>query len=107
MKNRQVRGGGRVHAEADLQGEGYSAFNLNSFLNSEPTSEVLAIMDEECERLFSKLDDDLRCIAQGKLDGYTNQELAEQMNCGLRTIERRLELIRRVWEQVLGGADSD
>jgi DNA-directed RNA polymerase specialized sigma24 family protein len=100
-ERRQKRGGGRVLTERGIQASGDAEFRLDEVLTAGPTPEMLAIMDEECSRLLSLLDDDQRRIAHGKLAGYTNQELATQMNCGLRTIERRLDLIRRIWERAL------
>jgi len=49
--------------------------------------------------LLGRLEPAQRQIAQWKLDGYTNAEIAQRLGCGLRTVERRLELIRRIWEQ--------
>ena len=49
--------------------------------------------------MLSKLDDDgLRQVAVRKLEGFSNEEIAEQMNCTVRTIGRRLALIRDLWE---------
>ena len=98
FERRQKRGGGQVRAEGEFPVNDDVFFRLEDFASAEPSPEVAAIMGEECERLFACLDDDQRRIAQGKLAGYSNLELAEQLNCGLRTIERRLELIRRIWE---------
>lgn len=100
---RAKRGGGRVLTQADFGSLEDAAFDLDGVLNDEPTPEMLVIVEEECDRLFARLDDEQRRIAHGKLQGYTNQELAAQMNCGLRTIERRLDLIRRIWMQVEEG----
>ena len=36
-------------------------------------------------------------IAQKKLEGYTNQEIAQELKCTLRTVERKLERIRTYW----------
>ena len=44
-------------------------------------------------------DDDQRAIAIAKLEGLTKPEIAKRMNRALRTIERKLQLIRAVWEQ--------
>jgi DNA-binding CsgD family transcriptional regulator len=43
-------------------------------------------------------DPDLRQIALWKLAGYTNAEIATQLDCTLRTVERKLERIRAHWE---------
>jgi len=101
QERRKKRGGGRVLSESELQADDEEGFRLEEVLTAGPTPEMLVIMDEECSRLFALLDEGQRRIAQGKLEGRTNQELATQMNCGLRTIERRLDLIRRIWEQAV------
>jgi DNA-directed RNA polymerase specialized sigma24 family protein len=54
---------------------------------------------ENCIRLLDRLDPALRQIAQLRLDGYTNIEIATRLGCALRTVERRLELIRRIWNE--------
>ena len=54
---------------------------------------------EEAERRPAQLPDDLRLIALWKLEGYTNEEIASlpTMNCSVRTVERKLRLIREAW----------
>jgi DNA-directed RNA polymerase specialized sigma24 family protein len=34
----------------------------------------------------------------GKMEGYTNAELAQRLACSPRSVERRLELIRDIWQ---------
>jgi DNA-directed RNA polymerase specialized sigma24 family protein len=43
------------------------------------------------------LDEDLIRYAVAKLEGYTNQEIADHFGVALRTVERELHLIRRMW----------
>ena len=38
-------------------------------------------------------------IALLKLEGYTNEEIAEKLECSPRSVTRRLTLIRRLWEK--------
>jgi DNA-directed RNA polymerase specialized sigma24 family protein len=58
---------------------------------------------EECQRLLDALGDDgLRLLAVRKMEGYTNEEIAGLLNCSLATVERRLRLIRREWEDQAG-----
>jgi DNA-directed RNA polymerase specialized sigma24 family protein len=60
-------------------------------------------MNESLERRFQMLKNpDLRRIALWKLEGYTNPEIAAQLQCTVRTVERKLERIRAYWE-----TDSD
>jgi DNA-directed RNA polymerase specialized sigma24 family protein len=64
-----------------------------------PTPAEAALMNEALERRFQMLKDpDLRQIALWKLEGYTNLEIAAQLQCTVRTVERKLERIRAYWE---------
>jgi len=57
-------------------------------------------MDEQFQQLLGRLGDQvLREVALLKLDGYSNEEIAEKLQCGLRTVERRLRTIRAVWAE--------
>ena len=61
---------------------------------------------EECQRLLDALGDDgLRLLAVRKMEGYTNEEIAGLLNCSLATVERRLRLIRREWEEQAGNRE--
>jgi DNA-directed RNA polymerase specialized sigma24 family protein len=61
-----------------------------------PTPEFVAIADEEFERLLDSLPDEtLREIVLAKLSGFTNAEIAERQGRHVRSIERKLQLIRR------------
>lgn len=64
----------------------------------ETAGDFAAIVAEEMRRLLTMLpDDDLRTIALFKMDGHTNQEIAREMGCAERTIERRLKYLRVIW----------
>jgi DNA-directed RNA polymerase specialized sigma24 family protein len=55
---------------------------------------------EELERRLGRLgSEELRAIALRKLEGYTTEEIAEQLDCARRTVERRLRLIRLQWTE--------
>jgi DNA-directed RNA polymerase specialized sigma24 family protein len=88
-QQRQKRGGGVRPDDVDLEG----------LLSREPTPEFSAMVAENCARLLDRLEPPLRQIALLRLDGYTNIEIAERLRCALRTVERRLELIRRTWNE--------
>jgi DNA-directed RNA polymerase specialized sigma24 family protein len=34
------------------------------------------------------------------LDGATNRQIAERLGVSLRMVERRLQLVRKIWEHV-------
>ena len=71
---------------------------------NEPNPAMIDLFTLEVRELLEKLDDDvLRRLAIGKLEGYQNKELAEQLGTGRRTIERKLQLIRQKWEHEFDG----
>jgi DNA-directed RNA polymerase specialized sigma24 family protein len=69
----------------------------------EPDPAFAAQFAEECQRLLGLLrDDKLRLLAVRKMEGDTNEEVAALLHCSLATVERRLKLIRREWEDAVG-----
>lgn len=71
-------------------------------IGDEPSPEMVLMMQESVAEVFSRLGvGQLREIAGGKLEGYSNAELAERFGCSERTIERRLHLIREKCQQEL------
>jgi DNA-directed RNA polymerase specialized sigma24 family protein len=98
-QRRQKRGGGRVVTEADLEAVGDDEeAGLARLVGDEPTPEFAAQVAEECRRLLGMLDDEpLRALAVARMEGYTTRELADRLDVAPRTIERKLQQIRRVW----------
>jgi DNA-directed RNA polymerase specialized sigma24 family protein len=99
--NMRKRGGGRVRGDSVLRavGDDRSSVGFDQFRGEAATPEVLAIAAEEFQRLMSLLDDDrLREIAQSKLEGHTNEEIGQRLGLACRSIERKLQRIRQVWE---------
>jgi DNA-directed RNA polymerase specialized sigma24 family protein len=94
---RRKRGGG-VRGESvfdELPGGGQG---LDQFLADEPTPEVLAMLAEEHDRLLAVLgDDSLRQVALHKLEGFTNEEVAQRLGMTCRSVERKLQRIRTRW----------
>jgi DNA-directed RNA polymerase specialized sigma24 family protein len=83
---------------------GDAAPALAEFIGREPDPGFAAQVAEECQRLLDKLGDaELRSIALWKLEGYTNEEIAGRLRCAAVTIERRLRLIRKFWENEMPG----
>jgi RNA polymerase sigma factor (sigma-70 family) len=65
-------------------------------------------LDLFCQELLDRLgDDELRQIALWRLMGYSNREIADMKGCSERTIERKLELIRAIWDQDHDASDHD
>lgn len=87
------RGGGRVLDEGALAGTDDQA-GLDALAGS-PAGDF----DLHCEELLGQLEGEERTIALLRLLGNKNREIAEQLGCTERKVERKLNLIRRTWEQ--------
>ena len=101
---RKRRGGGRVHGESAIAGNpsAESPITLAELAGDTPTPDFVLAMAEQCQRLLDHLEDpDLEALALAKLEGYSNAEIADRLTCSVRTVERRLRLIRKRWEQEL------
>lgn len=100
-ERRQKRGGGAVVDEASLLGPDDSApGGLDQFAGREPTPAFAAEVAEECRLLLGRLDDaELQAIAVWKMEGETVPEIAARLGCAPSTVERRLRLIRQIWEE--------
>ena len=61
---------------------------------------LAALFTEQFESLLNLLEErELQEIAILKLEGFTNDEIANRLDCGERTVKRRLAVIRRIWEE--------
>jgi DNA-directed RNA polymerase specialized sigma24 family protein len=96
----QKEGGGAVRGDSALRGpDGSPGAGWEQVVGDEPTPEFAAQAAEEYRRLLERLgDDQLRSIAVWKMEGYTNEEIAARLGCAVVTVERRLHLIRKIWE---------
>ncbi len=96
------RGGGEIRGESALaagMGSNESVqLGMNGVPGREPTPEFAALAIERYRRLLDALkSDELRDVAIAKMDGHSNEEIAENLNLSLRSIERKLSLIRSIW----------
>lgn len=112
QRNRQLaqkRGGGRVLSEAQIaQPSSMNERQLAEFVEDGLTPDFVAAINEQCEALMDRLPDEkLRLIAHRKLEGYTNEEIAQELDVVERTVERKLALIRSTWIPELTSDDSE
>jgi DNA-directed RNA polymerase specialized sigma24 family protein len=102
-ERRLKRGGGGVLDQAALAraaGVEQDQADFDCAIAEDPTPAFAAQMGEQCERLLRQLDAyGLRGLAVAKMEGYTNAEIAAQLGCCISTVERRLQLIRRLWTE--------
>lgn len=73
------------------------------FVGSEPDPALVADVADEMRRLLDALDDEvLQTISMRKLEGYTNEEIAAELNISERTVARKLSRIRDEWKESVG-----
>jgi DNA-directed RNA polymerase specialized sigma24 family protein len=69
-------------------------------LGREPSPDLAAEMAETYQRLLERLPDaDLRSVAVWKMEGHGVEEMARRLNCSPRSIKRKAQLIRTLWEK--------
>ena len=101
-QTRQKRGGGDVRGESVFLNAATdsSMGGIDQYVGDEPTPEFLAIMNEEHTRLLDSLPDDiLRDIAVRRMQGDSNEDMAAALNLSVRSVERKLSLIRVRWQR--------
>jgi DNA-directed RNA polymerase specialized sigma24 family protein len=80
---------------------------LESIIGADPDPAFAAMVADEFRHLLDRLDDaELRQIALRKLEGSTNEEIAVELNCTVRTVGRRLAVIRDLWEGAGAGEET-
>jgi DNA-directed RNA polymerase specialized sigma24 family protein len=98
----QKRGSGQVLTAPMIADLRYSLVHetLMNLASNDPSPDVCAMLADSLNRLLSLLgDDELREIALSKLNGMSNEEVAETLQRSVPTIERRLRLIRDAWQR--------
>jgi DNA-directed RNA polymerase specialized sigma24 family protein len=101
-ERRQKRGAGAVRGESALitpKDDPNEGVGWQQVLGREPSPAFACQVAEECQRLFEKLpEESLRSVALWKMEGYTNAEIAANLGCMERTVERKLRTIRCIWQ---------
>jgi DNA-directed RNA polymerase specialized sigma24 family protein len=96
----QKRGGGELRGESGLVGPGGEG-GLGEVVGGEPSPAQVAEVAEQFRRMLEALpNEDLRKLVLGKFEGYTNQELADRFGFSLAKVERKLNLVREIWERL-------
>jgi DNA-directed RNA polymerase specialized sigma24 family protein len=97
-ERRQKRGGGKIIGMVGRPDADKEDGNIARAVSQEPTPEFAASVADEYRRLLGRLrDDSLRAVAALRMEGCTNEEVAQRLGCSLRTVARKIELIRRSW----------
>jgi RNA polymerase sigma factor (sigma-70 family) len=92
------RGGGKVQGDSALR-DGGSESSDSPLADTSCTPELAIIVCEEVRRMLDLLPDaKLQELAVAKMEGCTNEEIAQRLQCSERTVERRLHMIREIWQ---------
>ena len=103
---RQKRGGGQVRGESVfIAADDTGPVGMENMAAEENMAgDYIAEMQESLEQLLGLLpDDEHRVIANMRMEGHSNEEIAGKNGCTERTVERRLQRIREIWEQAAAG----
>ncbi|MCU0710247.1 MAG: ECF-type sigma factor [Pirellula sp.] len=93
-----IKRGGEFHELIHLDSSTDSIAAVNLLVSREPSPEFAAELVEQFERLMHSLNDqELMQYATWKMEGFSNEEIAIKVNRSTRTVERKLNLIRKIW----------
>lgn len=99
------RGGGAVRGESVfLNADGsFIASGMSQVVTEGPTPDFQVAAEEQFNRLLDCLNQPLlRKIAMLRLEGHSNEDIAQQIGRNVRTVERKLNLIRSLWSEETG-----
>ena len=72
-----------------------------------PSAELVDSVISEGNQLLETLpDESLRLVARMRMEGYSNQEIADHIDRSVKSVERKLRLIRKVLESKLAVEDE-
>jgi DNA-binding NarL/FixJ family response regulator len=74
--------------------------DIQTIVDREPTADFVAEMMEDLQSRLDQLPDkSLQRVAMLTMEGHTQQQIAETLHCTERTIRRKLETIRAIWQE--------
>ena len=79
----------------DQLGEG----GLAEIAEGSPTPVFMESLTLTCQEMLELLDENTRTVAMLKLEGYSNEDVAERIGRSLRSVERYLFVIRSIWRE--------
>ena len=76
--------------------------SLDQLIRDEPAADFVDSVVSEGNSLLSALNDEsLQRVARLRLEGYSNQEIANHIGRSVKTVERKLQLVRKRLEVAL------
>ena len=82
-------------------GDSSGSADVDRIASREPTPEFAAEFVETYGLLYTSLDDAaLQQVVTLRMEGHTDAEIADLLKCSRRTVQRRVEVIRRHWDRL-------
>ena len=73
------------------------ATSLEALVHAEPSQEMVDSLVGEVQHLLNNLkDESLRTVAQMRVEGYSNQEIATRIGRSEKTVERKMSMLRKL-----------
>src|SRR5262249_2527441 len=96
-ETRKKRGGGAAPG-TDSDRDRDDDSSLEQLLSAEPSPQTAAGMAEEYQRRPQELkDQELEAVAVARMEGYSVDDMARKFGCAPRSIKRKLQAIRNIW----------
>lgn len=98
------RGGGAVRGESVFLNEqaDFTCAGIEQVAAEAPTPDFLFAIEEQRQRLITILGDEtLGEVVRLRMEGFSNEEIAQSLSISLRSVERKLNLIRERWSDEL------
>jgi RNA polymerase sigma factor (sigma-70 family) len=104
---RRGRGIVRDEAALDAVSESSTARRLENLEGDDVLPEEQAILNDCYQKYVRSLPPELEAIAERYLSGWTHKQIAQEVDCAERTIERKLALIYARWQRLAGRGSGD
>ena len=99
---RRLKRNGDAAIHGQTSGESEEGSLLEQVLSREPDPALAAEVAERCRHLLRTLHDpELEAVALARMEGHSVEEIAGQLGYAARSIKRKLQLIRGLWEKEL------
>jgi RNA polymerase sigma factor (sigma-70 family) len=98
----QKRGRGKVRGDsvfASLAETATHGGSIDQLAGAHLTPEEEVILAENYHRYLDRLSDDHRPFAEKYLAGLTNKQIAEASGTSLRSVERKLAMVKKRWKR--------
>jgi DNA-directed RNA polymerase specialized sigma24 family protein len=85
---------------SEMVGDNGTGCSLEDVVTEVPTAEMAIELAERIERIHRALDDpELSRVFQLRLEGYSREEISEAIDRAVRSVTRKLEIVRQAVEQ--------